>query len=181
MTLKKKLLSIGMIIALITLLGCNGIKETTTSSQENLQGVVLDSSQNQAKDNSFIFPQSSTRKLTFEELNGLDSEELPLARNEIYARRGYVFAETKYTNYFKQKTWYKPDTNPRTDLNSIELYNVSFIKFFERRFANIGSRKQLSNVYKLGQNVQLDINGDDINEKLFVQKMNDNVIIGVNS
>jgi|GEM_PF-4901053 len=43
----------------------------------------------------FIFPDSSERVLTRQELLGLDADTLWRARNEIYARNGYIFASER--------------------------------------------------------------------------------------
>lgn len=177
MTLNKNpLLIIIVVVALIMLAGCSGITNQTTPQQET-QGSKEDSSQkaSPAQDNSFIFPESSTKKLTEDELRKLDLKKLALARNEIFARRGYVFTEAEYRAYFSQKKWYNPDNNFKPDdLNSTERYNVNLINFFEDKIANdsrqYSERPQLSNVYKLGQEVTLDLNGDGINEKIRCQK-----------
>ena len=41
-------------------------------------------------------------------LEGLSDRELKLARNEIYARRGYMFNDPEMAEYFGRKAWYKP-------------------------------------------------------------------------
>ena len=40
--------------------------------------------------------------------DGLSDRELRLARNEIYARRGYIFSDAEMAEYFGKKAWYKP-------------------------------------------------------------------------
>ena len=42
------------------------------------------------------------------DLDVLSDKELRLARNEIYARRGYVFSDAEMVDYFAKKAWYKP-------------------------------------------------------------------------
>ena len=43
----------------------------------------------------FIIPDSSTRKVSADELKDLSTYELAIARNEIYARHGYQFKQKK--------------------------------------------------------------------------------------
>ncbi|RPI78635.1 MAG: YARHG domain-containing protein [Desulfobacteraceae bacterium] len=63
--------------------------------------------------------------------------EVAFIRNEIYARKGYVFKDPKYQNYFLKKTWYKP--NPKfsfSEMNYIEKRNASYLKCVEEVIAN---------------------------------------------
>lgn len=81
----------------------------------------------------FIFPKSSQVKLTDSDLKPLTKEYLALARNEIYARHGYVFQTEPYKSYFRNKTWYKPNPNfSERELNAVELYNIQLIIKYEK-------------------------------------------------
>jgi len=61
-----------------------------------------------------------------------DTRELLIARNEIFARHGHIFSNKMLQNYFETKRWYKPKQKISFDmLNSVERYNVLFIKFYE--------------------------------------------------
>lgn len=83
-------------------------------------------------DNTYIIPDSSTRRLTAGELYGYSSNTLALIRNEIYARNGYVFSKKEYKDYFSSKMWYSPNPNfNESFLNSIEKYNIQLIKSME--------------------------------------------------
>lgn len=75
----------------------------------------------------------SSRRLTEEDLSGLSKEELRIARNEIYARHGYIFKSADLKEYFKSKSWYQEVFSSTTqfDLNEYEHYNVDFIKRHE--------------------------------------------------
>ena len=42
------------------------------------------------------------------DLGGFSDRELKLARNEIYARRGYIFSDPEMAEYFGKKEWYRP-------------------------------------------------------------------------
>lgn len=75
----------------------------------------------------------STRRLTEEDLSYLMKEELRIARNEIYARHGYIFKSNDLKEYFSNTSWYQPVFSDASqfDLNEYERYNVEFIKSHE--------------------------------------------------
>ncbi len=87
-------------------------------------------------DNSYIFPNSRTRRLTEADILAVDRSLWDLGRNEIYARHGYVFSKSRYKNYFSKKAWYKPGGFSRAQLNSIEWYNMDLILEMEARYPN---------------------------------------------
>lgn len=92
---------------------------------------------------SYVFSGSSSRKLNDSDLAGKTKEELCVARNEIFARHGYVFTDANLLAYFLQFSWYNPNTQPgKTDqisLSSIETANVNFIKKRENALKNGGT------------------------------------------
>lgn len=75
---------------------------------------------------------TGSRKLTYNDIQGLSTSELRIMRNEIYARHGYIFQDDMLRNYFSQKEWYAPKTK-NVSLSSIEQYNVLFIKGYEQQ------------------------------------------------
>ena len=80
----------------------------------------------------FIIPDSSTRKLTEADLAGLSPQELSIARNEIYARHGYIFTKTvEWNDYFSQFDWYV-QTSSDVTLNSIEQANAALILDYQK-------------------------------------------------
>lgn len=82
-------------------------------------------------DTEFILPDSDRRIYTEAELQHLTAEELILARNEIYARHGYVFRSGDLAEYFSYCSWYHPagEYFPPEELNfnEYEGYNVNLI------------------------------------------------------
>lgn len=84
-----------------------------------------------------LLPDSDSRKLTEEDLAGLRLDELRIARNEIYARHGRKFADSKLQEYFDQMDWYFPSVEPEafdeSILNEIERYNLIFIREYEKK------------------------------------------------
>lgn len=78
----------------------------------------------------YMFPDSSYRALTTADLSGLTHQQLGIARNEIFARHGYIFAESGYRAYFTSKSWYVGTTkNPV--LSTLETQNVELIRSYE--------------------------------------------------
>lgn len=80
----------------------------------------------------FIISDSGIRKLTETDIAGLSKEQLGIARNEIYARHGYIFKTDKYKEYFSSKSWYIPNASFKESmLNEVEKYNAEFIRQHE--------------------------------------------------
>ncbi len=106
-----------------------------TAGQQEEEEMAEDAEASDATDDDYIFPDSSTRYLTDEDLAGLSSGTLRLARNEIYARHGYIFSDESLQNYFNSKSWYK-GTTPAANfnenvLNEVEKANISKIQSYE--------------------------------------------------
>ena len=80
--------------------------------------------------NGMIFADSSTRRLSPADLAGLNVGTLRIARNEIYARRGYRFADDALRSYFTRFSWYSPRYDNVT-LTPIEQDNVALIRSTE--------------------------------------------------
>lgn len=74
----------------------------------------------------FVIPDSSYRKVTADELKYLSNHQLAVARNEIYARNGYIFVSNEWKDFFVNEPWYTPISTSVT-LNSTEEYNVARI------------------------------------------------------
>jgi hypothetical protein len=83
-------------------------------------------------DTGFIFPDSSERRLSRNDLSGLSARDLRIARNEIFARNGRFFQSDDLTRHFNQFSWYQPHSWD-VSLNSVENYNVELIQAEEKR------------------------------------------------
>ncbi|MCA0170385.1 YARHG domain-containing protein [Bacillus sp. RAR_GA_16] len=84
--------------------------------------------------NSYLLPHSDVIKLSESELTSFNIDELRLARNEIFARNGYVFKSDDLESYFAEKTWYYPDPYYDGSLNNVEEYNVKLIENLEELY-----------------------------------------------
>lgn len=100
--------------------GENNQEETNTTTQDtNI------STENTTE---YILPDSDSRYISENELGGMSSEQLRLARNEIFARHGRKFKDAQLQEYFNTKSWYSPqydadsfDENMEQILNQYEL------------------------------------------------------------
>ena len=88
----------------------------------------------------FLFPHSSTRLLTDQELAGLRPDQLWAARNEIFARRGFIFSSARgraLAAILSKAGVYKPVTANQdavtASFNKIETANIEKIRRYERR------------------------------------------------
>ena len=96
------------------------------------------SSEGQTKNNEgeYIFSDSNSRYLSEEEIRNVDADKLKIARNEIFARHGYIFNDEELNQYFNSTSWYQGTV--RSDqfnmdwvLNDFEKKNVELISLVE--------------------------------------------------
>jgi len=79
----------------------------------------------------YILHNSSTEELKESDLGNLTKQQLTLARNEVFARHGFVFNTEYIKNYFESKSWYQTDPSYKGELSSMEKFNVEVIKKVE--------------------------------------------------
>ncbi|WP_223110347.1 YARHG domain-containing protein [Paenibacillus sinensis] len=80
----------------------------------------------------YLFPDSSQKPLTPDNLANVDARILELARNEILARHGNVFTRADLKAYFGSKTWYHPDSAHNGELTDVEKKNIQLIQKYEQ-------------------------------------------------
>ena len=83
----------------------------------------------------YIFPESNTRALTWDEVEAWNNEALNIGFNEIWARHGYVFRPGGACDrWFSQQEWYHPITSGTNEKNvlpkasKLEWQNYHLIK-----------------------------------------------------
>lgn len=83
-------------------------------------------------DDSSVIAKSSKKYLDDDDLDGMSSSDLRLARNEIYARHGCIFKDKSLQKYFEGKSWYTPKVNvddfDTGNLNKYEIANIKKIR-----------------------------------------------------
>ena len=88
----------------------------------------------------WIIPDSDSRLLTEEELWLYSRETLRYIRNEILARAGYAFSESKFYNYFNAKPWYQAGGYLTIHkLSGPAWSNVDTVKAVERAMDKAGT------------------------------------------
>lgn len=76
---------------------------------------------------------SSTTKLTEEDVKNLKKLELEILRNTIFARHGYTFKKKSYRQFFDPVDWYVPVSNDVSgELTAIEKSNIALLERFEK-------------------------------------------------
>ena len=113
------------------------------ATQEQLKKAQADAQRQRAEPSAnpggpWLFPDSSSRYLSQGELVGLSADQLWRARNEIYARNGYIFSSPRGIAYAKSLGSYYHGVDPNDDrvfsrMNAFEQANVTLIKSFEQR------------------------------------------------
>ena len=107
----------------------NGYKP---KSQPRSQPLPQPSSQPSHNQSGIVLAMSNLRQLTTADVSGFNRTKLRLARNEIFARHGYIFHSPELAKWFGDKPWYTPSTRA-VNLSPIERYNVGFLRNLERQ------------------------------------------------
>lgn len=98
----------GTVVTLDISLGLIEPETTVAPTEEPVQTTKAQQSQSNDSDNSYIFPNSSSAYLSKSDVSALSDNNLNIALNEIYARRGRIFKDPALSSYFNSKSWYTP-------------------------------------------------------------------------
>lgn len=82
----------------------NGSSGNSNSQSSNAQS---SSNTNTNNNGGFIFPNSDSSYLSNAQVSALSDNDLQLAINEIYARRGRIFKDASLNAYFNSQSWYE--------------------------------------------------------------------------
>lgn len=76
------------------------------------------------------YPEVSTREITYDEIRGKHVWDVLVMRNEVYARYGYIFQQSReLRDYFNAQPWYSPRyTDVSGMLTPLEKQNVEFLR-----------------------------------------------------
>ena len=103
--------------------------------REQLKEPETEKKSSSGTDSSYVLPDSSSRYLSESEVSGLSKQDLMYARNEIFARHGYIFQDAGLKQYFESKSWYHGTVAPgdftSSMLNAFEEANIKLIKKYE--------------------------------------------------
>ena len=98
----------GTVVTLDISLGLIEPETTVAPTEEPVQETKAQQSQSNGSDDSYIFSNSSSSYLSNSDVSALSDNNLTIALNEIYARRGRIFKDSALSSYFNSKTWYTP-------------------------------------------------------------------------
>lgn len=98
----------GTVVTLDISLGLIEPETTVAPTEEPVQATKAQQSQSNGSDDSYIFSNSSSSYLSNSDVSALSDNNLTIALNEIYARRGRIFKDSALSSYFNSKTWYTP-------------------------------------------------------------------------
>lgn len=102
----------------------------------------------------YLLPDSDTYYISESDISWMDDNELMLARNEFYARRGRKFATKSIQDYFNRQGWYMGTINPddftSEMFNRYEQANVDFIVAYEKKRKEIREQKKKKPAVKNG-------------------------------
>lgn len=98
----------GTVVTLDISLGLIESETTVAPTEEPVQATKAQQSQSNGSDNSYIFSNSSSAYLSNSDVSALSDNNLTIALNEIYARRGRIFKDPALSSYFNSKSWYTP-------------------------------------------------------------------------
>lgn len=109
----------------------------------------------QTMNSNYLLPDSDTYYITEADISWMDDNELMLARNEFYARRGRKFATKSIRDYFNRQGWYsgtiEPDDFTSEMFNRYEQANVDFIVAYEKKRKEFRAKRQKEQKPKIVQ------------------------------
>lgn len=101
-----------------------------------------------------------TQLIKKEQIKGLNIDNIRLLTNEIFARNGYMFENSRFQEYFENKSWYKSiGDNKKVILNDVEKRNIAFLKEATKTLED--QKKELTSQLK---NLKELVNQDKISE-----------------
>lgn len=100
---------------------------------DSMWGYALKEIKHWGIEGEYILPDVASRNYTADELSAMDAHTLFLARNEIYARHGYIFNNQELKDYFGGMSWYIERTTvvPDTEFNEYEKSNLEIVRALE--------------------------------------------------
>jgi serine/threonine protein kinase len=103
--------------------------QNSSSGNSNSQS---SSNTNTNNNGGFIFPNSDSSYLSNAQVSALSDDDLQLAINEIYARRGRIFKDASLNAYYNSQSWYEGKYTPEefekyVKFNTYEQKNLQLL------------------------------------------------------
>ena len=126
---------IRLISAAVVLAVAAGCVTAPVSAKKKSKGSQKEH-ESQTMNSIYLLPDANTYYISESEISWMTDNELMLARNEFYARRGRKFDTKFIRDYFKSQGWYKGKIKPQNFspmvFNKYEQANVDYIRAYER-------------------------------------------------
>ena len=111
--------------------------EFSPAAGNGSSGQTTEETEETDKEEGYILPDSSVKKLTKKDVKGLSKDQCRYARNEIYARHGRKFTDKKLQDYFDNQSWYEGTVEPEdfdeSVLSKVEKKNIKLLKKYENK------------------------------------------------
>lgn len=99
-----------------------------------------------------MIPDSSSRILNDNDVEGFGDEDFRVAINEIYARHGRLFKDAELQAYFNEQPWYQgsvaPENFNENSLSQIEKDNIKFLQEKRGNSPSKAAKKVLFGMYE---------------------------------
>ena len=143
----------------------NGKTNVTSPSQSTIPV--------EGADKYYIFPHSDTQLITDETpLEYMDPFTLRLAKNELFARHGYIFKDKDLAMYFNNMPWYHQNAEFKgelSELNAIEQQNFTLIDSYYQQMNQGSLWTDANSQVPATVLVSKDIDGDGNPENITVE------------
>ena len=106
----------------------------------------------------------SSQIIKTEQIKSLSIDEIRLLTNEIFARNGYQFENSRFQNFFEDKSWYKSkNDNKSVVFNEIEKKNIKLFQDKTKELKN--NQQELVNQLKTFKNQVSNNNKEELKTK----------------
>ena len=126
---------IRLISAVVVLVVAAGFLTAPASAKKKNKGSQKEH-ESQTMNSIYLLPDANTYYISESEISWMTDNELLLARNEFYARRGRKFDTKFIKDYFKAQGWYKGKIKAQNFspavFNKYEQANIDYIRAYER-------------------------------------------------
>lgn len=110
----------------------NNVTDTASGADNTSDAEEASNDADGAEDDGQVLPDSSTKTLSEDDLEGLSNDEIQTAINEIYARHGYTFRDETILAAFEEYDWYEPtvaaDDFSEDSLSQTEKDNIALMR-----------------------------------------------------
>lgn len=151
------------------------IANNEAQSDQSWRAQALDETYGQKPADSrdgMVFPDSSNKALSAQDVTGKSSEEIWLAKNEIFARHGRNFTNPKLAEHFGKQPWYQPDSSYNdSKLSPLERRNSMYLNIVELDNDLNGQRERFKSQSSVEKNLPGSVLADSSHRKLKVDEV----------